>query len=308
MVERGFELASRCCICEEDQDNMHHLLWECRFSTQIWRWICSIFKFKIPKSFEEVWSNTNGKSPFIRECWILAACAILKDLWFQKNRMFFEQIKPNIQTFEAMIKKTIYEGGFIMKSYKWNTGIDNQVILNFKLEPRRIKFQYIKTCFWTPPCAGFVMFFCDGASIGNPGYAGFGVVIRDHLCQVLGFISGGIGIATNYIVKVYAIICAVELAVEWKMENVILNSDSKTVISEFENNKMPWFVKMRWQKDTRKIQSIKFLHSFREINFAADTTAKRGARLVLGKRKMFYGRPGFLSRIEQPNVAYYRNF
>ncbi|XP_026429974.1 uncharacterized protein LOC113326464 [Papaver somniferum] len=59
------------------------------------------------------------------------------------------------------------------------------------------------------------------------GAAGFGIVIRDHLSQVLGVMSGGIGISTNYIAEVYAIISAVELAVEWKMQNAILNSDSK---------------------------------------------------------------------------------
>ncbi|XP_026399762.1 uncharacterized protein LOC113295646 [Papaver somniferum] len=138
------------------------------------------------------------------------------------------------------------------------------------------------------------------------GLAGFGVVIRDHLSQVLGVITGGIGITTNYIAEVYAIISAVELAVEWKVHNVILNSDSKTVITKFENNKMPWFVKMRWQKEIRHIQSIIFLHSYRETNFATDTAAKKGARLAAGKRQVYYGRPNFLARVEQPNVEYYR--
>ncbi|XP_026399812.1 uncharacterized protein LOC113295699 [Papaver somniferum] len=168
MVKRGFELASRCCICEEEQDNMHHLLWECKFSKKIWHWICSVFNFTIPKSFEEVWSRARNKSPFIKECWIIAACAILKELWFQKNKLWFEQIKSNIQSFKARIKKTIYEGSLRMTSYKWISDIDNQVILFFNLEPRKNKFQYIKTCFWRPPSPGFIMFCCDGASIGNP--------------------------------------------------------------------------------------------------------------------------------------------
>ncbi|XP_026428489.1 uncharacterized protein LOC113324383 [Papaver somniferum] len=306
MVERGFELASRCCICEEEQNNMHHLLWDCKFSKQIWHWICSVFNFAIPKSFEDVWSSAKNKSPFIKECWIIAACAILKELWFQRNKLWFEQINPNIPRFKARIKKTIYEGSLRMKSNNWNSDIDNQVILYFKLEPRKIKFQNIKTCFWSPPCPGFIMFCCDGASIGNPGLAGFGVVIRDHLSQVLRVITGGIGIATNYLAEVYVVISVVELAVEWEVHNVILNSDSKTVITEFENNQMPWFVKMRWQKAIRHIQSIIFLHSYMETNFAADTTTKKGARLAAGQRQAYYGRPNILARVKQPNVEYYR--
>ncbi|XP_026399810.1 uncharacterized protein LOC113295698 [Papaver somniferum] len=118
--------------------------------------------------------------------------------------------------------------------------------------------------------SGFIMFCCDGASIGNPGISAFGIVIRDHLSQVLGVITGGIGIATNYIAEVYAVISAVELAVEWKM---------------------PWFVKKRWQKAMKHIQSIIFLHSYRETNFAADTAAKKGARLAVGQRQIYHGRP-----------------
>ncbi|XP_026435164.1 uncharacterized protein LOC113332878 [Papaver somniferum] len=144
----------------------------------------------------------------------IKACAILKELWFQKNKMWFEQIKPNLQSFKARIKKTIYKGSLRMKSNKWNSDIDNQ--------------------------------------------------------------------------------------------KVILVSDSKTVITEFENNKMPWFVRMRWQKEIKQIQNIQFLHSYRETNFAADTAAKKGAKLAAGQRKVYVGRPRFLARVEQPNVEYYR--
>ncbi|XP_026396126.1 uncharacterized protein LOC113290759 [Papaver somniferum] len=259
--------------------------------------------FTVPNSLDAVWSNAKGKSPFFRECWIIAACATLKDLWFQKNNMLFDQVKPNFQSFKSRIKKTVYERGFTIKNSMWNNDNDNQVILFFNLE---IKFQCIKPCFWIPPNGGCVMFCCDGASIGNPGAAGFGVVVRDHLSQVIGVISGGIGIATNYIAEVYAFIDAVELVVEWKLRIIILNSDSKTVISEVAENKIPWFVRMRWLKEVSKIQSISFWHSLREFNFAADTAAKRGTKLAAGHKQILYGRPSFLARIELPNVEYCR--
>ncbi|XP_026451545.1 uncharacterized protein LOC113351837 [Papaver somniferum] len=277
MVKRGYELASRC-----------------------------FFRFQIPNSFEDVWSIAKSKSPFIKECWIIAACAILRDLWFQKNRMWFEQIKPNMQSFKAIIKKTIYERSLIIKSNKCNSDIDTQVILYFNLEPRRIKFQSIKMCHWIPPSLGFIMFCCDGASVGNPGCAGFGVVIRDHLCQVLGVITGGIGVATNYLAEVYAVINAVELAVSWGLQNIIICSDYKTVITEFENNKVPWFVRMIWNKARNHIHEIHFLHNYREINFVADTAAKKGAKMSAGQRLVYTGRPIFLTRVEYPNVDYYR--
>ncbi|XP_026459400.1 uncharacterized protein LOC113360065 [Papaver somniferum] len=127
----------------------------------------------------------------------------------------------------------VFEGGLRIKCNKWDQHYDMQVIFFFNLGPRKIKFQNIKICHRSPPCPSTFLFYCDGASVGNPGAAGFGVVVRDHNCQVIGTLTGGLGIATNYIVEVYDVACVVELAVMWKMRHIILNSDSKTVITEF---------------------------------------------------------------------------
>ncbi|XP_026417457.1 uncharacterized protein LOC113312939 [Papaver somniferum] len=151
-----------------------------------------------------------------------------------------------------------------------------------------------------------ILFCCDGVSFGNPGAAGFGIVIRNHLFQVLGTLSGGIGVASNYIAEVYVVICAAELTVTWDLKNIIIKSDSKTVITEFAENKMPWFVRIRWQKSVKKLNSITFYHCFGEVNFSTDTAAKRGAKLAAGQRQLHYGRPNFLTRIEMPNIEYYR--
>ncbi|XP_026459106.1 uncharacterized protein LOC113359736 [Papaver somniferum] len=133
---------------------------------------------------------------------------------------------------------------------------------------------------------------------------GFGVVIRDHLCQVLGVISGGIGIAINYIAEIYAIICAVELAVERQIQEVILNSYSKTVVTEFAGNIMPWFFKMRWNKEIVKIHSLWFRHSFRETNFSTDTAAKKGALLAAGQREIYCGRSKDSSQTNTHRTTY----
>ncbi|XP_026419843.1 uncharacterized protein LOC113315808 [Papaver somniferum] len=139
---------------------------------------------------------------------------------------------------------------------------------------RHSKFQYIKTYYWNPSPMGYTMFCCDGSSLGNLGAAGFGVVVRDHVCQVLEVLSGGIGTGTNYIAEVYAVVCAAELAVEWGLKNIVLCSDSKSVIGNFSQGNVPWFLHMRWIKATSKISSIIYLHSFREANFSADSELK----------------------------------
>ncbi|XP_026459328.1 uncharacterized protein LOC113359988 [Papaver somniferum] len=153
---------------------------------------------------------------------------------------------------------------------------------------------------------GYTMFCCDGASFGNPGAAGFGVVMRNHLCQVIGILSGGICITTNFVAENYAVLCAAELAGEWELQNIIISSDFKTVIEGFLKGQVPWFIRMRWQKAVKKISSIVFQHGFREVNFSADAAAKKGACLAAGKRQLTIGRPNFLIRLEMPGVEYFR--
>ncbi|XP_026399979.1 uncharacterized protein LOC113295864 [Papaver somniferum] len=184
-----------------------------------------------PKSLDDIWRSASKCSSLIKQVWITAACTIIKELWFQKNKKFFENIKPNAQAFKCRILKLVHEGGLRITGTKWNQAYDNEIIARFDLGTRFSKFQLIKSCQWSPPEIGFVMFCCDGSSFGNPGAAGFGVVVRTSDCQVAATLSGGIGIASNYLAESYGVICAMELADQWNMKKIIIVSDLKTVIA-----------------------------------------------------------------------------
>ncbi|XP_026459246.1 uncharacterized protein LOC113359893 [Papaver somniferum] len=222
---------SRYCICETEQDSINHLLWECSFSIGIWTWICPIFKFKLPKSFDDVWKGALNNSPLVQQVWITVACIILKELWFQKNKRHFEDIKPNMHRFKCRVLKLVHEGGLRITGIKWCQNHDQEIIVRFHLGLRHSRFQCIKKCHWLPPEQGFIMFCCDGSSFGNPGSAGFGVVVKDPACQVVGTLTGGIGVASNYLAETYGVMCALELEIQWSMQSIIIVSDSKIVLA-----------------------------------------------------------------------------
>ncbi|KAI3982230.1 hypothetical protein MKX01_028360, partial [Papaver californicum] len=85
--------------------------------------------------------------------------------------------------------------------------------------------------YWLPPMDRYILFCCDGASMGNPGNAGFGIIALSQDSQVVGTISGGLGITTNYIAEVMDVIWAIEWAVSLRFRKIIINSDSKSVIN-----------------------------------------------------------------------------
>ncbi|XP_026416790.1 uncharacterized protein LOC113312247 [Papaver somniferum] len=185
MRKNGLEMVSRCCVCKEEQDCMNHTLWNCNFSVQIWSWICSIFDFSKPTSFEDICKAAQRNSPLVKEIWMTAACATMKELWFQRNKKLFEEVEPDLNSFKCRIWKLVHEGGCKMKGSRWGQAYDQQIIEFFKLGIRFSKYSCIKACHWSPPKHGYLLFCCDGSSFGNPRNAGFGIIVRDYEARIL---------------------------------------------------------------------------------------------------------------------------
>ncbi|XP_026459218.1 uncharacterized protein LOC113359858 [Papaver somniferum] len=92
--KQGYEMPSRCCICKSEKDFMEHTLWLCDFSVQ--------------------------HSPIIDEVWIISACTVIKELWFQRNRVFFEGGDVNIHGFKHRVMKIVQDHGVRIKGVRWN--------------------------------------------------------------------------------------------------------------------------------------------------------------------------------------------
>ncbi|XP_026433325.1 uncharacterized protein LOC113330711 [Papaver somniferum] len=213
-----------------------------------------------------------------------------------------EDLKDKFSVPEALNKIRHKEREFNWSKYIWNSFLHPSTASNvwkiiqgvYTDDTTMISNGYeifIKRFQWNPLKIGFVMFCCDGSSFGNPGAAGFGVFVRDSDCQVVATLSGGIRIASNYLAQTYDVMNVMELAVQWEMQNIIIVSDSKTVIAEFSQGNAPWFIKGRWLKAIRQFKQIRYMHCYREVNFSAYNIAKRGASLDAGERKIHIGRP-----------------
>jgi ribonuclease HI len=72
----------------------------------------------------------------------------------------------------------------------------------------------------------------DGASLGNPGPAAIGAVIKDEQGRLIARISQRIGQATNNQAEYRAIIAALQKAISLGARQVELNSDSELVVKQ----------------------------------------------------------------------------
>ncbi|XP_026400002.1 uncharacterized protein LOC113295883 [Papaver somniferum] len=194
---------------------MKHILWQCSFNTNIWQWLLQTFNFQVPSSLSDILHFAKHKSPFVKQVWMIASCAILRELWFQKNKVIHEGISPNLECFKRRILNLVFYGGYRITGAKWRTEYDSYILHYFMLEQRNIKNSNLKECQWSNPQLGYLLFCCDGVALGDPGAAGYGVIARGCHAQVIGTISRGVGNATGFISKLLSIVFATEWALKF---------------------------------------------------------------------------------------------
>lgn len=124
--------------------------------------------------------------------------------------------------------------------------------------------------------------FTDGASKGNPGPAGVGVVIREN-GKVIKEISKSIGEATNNVAEYTALIIALKEAKVLKGQNLKIRTDSellqKQMVGKYavknENIKV-LFEEVR--KLSEDFKHIEIKHVLREFNKEADLLASSAVK------------------------------
>ncbi|MFA5005297.1 MAG: ribonuclease HI family protein [Candidatus Omnitrophota bacterium] len=124
--------------------------------------------------------------------------------------------------------------------------------------------------------------FIDGASKGNPGPSGVGVVIC-HQGQVVKNISSNIGVATNNTAEYTALIYALEEALILKADSLTINTDSQLLARQLERvyKVRHENIKNLYLRATRLISAFKKVainNIPREENSGADKLADLGAK------------------------------
>jgi ribonuclease HI len=127
-----------------------------------------------------------------------------------------------------------------------------------------------------------ILAYTDGASHGNPGESGVGIVLKDELGNVIASQYGYIGKATNNIAEYTALAACLKLVQTTECSRLIVHSDSELMVRQLNGH---YKVKdAGLKKHFLHIQSIlvaspfqfKIKHIPREKNQEADELANRG--------------------------------
>jgi ribonuclease HI len=124
--------------------------------------------------------------------------------------------------------------------------------------------------------------FTDGASRGNPGEAGIGIVVRDEKSDTIFSLHGYIGVCTNNVAEYTAMETLLERARLLECARMIIHSDSELMVRQLNGQ---YRVKDRGLKPhharaVRLMKSLPFTcsvtHIPREENREADRLANLG--------------------------------
>jgi len=124
--------------------------------------------------------------------------------------------------------------------------------------------------------------FTDGASRGNPGEAGIGIILKDEQGIILRRLSGFLGKATNNIAEYSALLACLKVAGETGCSRLVVHSDSELMVRQLkgEYRVKDATLKKYFEKAHNLLQSAPFTfqikHVPREQNREADQLANLG--------------------------------
>lgn len=140
-----------------------------------------------------------------------------------KNFFFYEDETPNTEVIKHKIMWFVKQCNVRVKGMMYNNVYDLNTVLHFGLKGIKIKTIRFKEVFFRLPENNQILICCDGAAKGNPGVAGFGFIGRRSNGECVGSMSSGIGVATNYIAEVMALVMAGEWAVKKAFLSVVFS-------------------------------------------------------------------------------------
>ncbi|KAI3443768.1 hypothetical protein Pfo_000433 [Paulownia fortunei] len=136
---------------------------------------------------------------------------------------------------------------------------------------------------WLEPAQGWIKLNSDGASKGNPGIAGAGGLLRNWNGDVLVAFYEAIGVQTNSVAELHAVLRGLMLAIERGFTRIWIEVDSKLVVQLLTGNSMAnWTHQSFITRDRSLLRGVeyKITHLLREGNKVADCLANMACILL----------------------------
>ncbi|XP_077223042.1 uncharacterized protein LOC143856662 [Tasmannia lanceolata] len=203
--------------------------------------------------------------------------ATLWVLWSERNNRLFEGRSNSPYYLYIKVVVLSISWARAMPMFKFISAFDLwagwKVVCNSHVSVPRISQQWVK------PPVGFSKLNFDGSSLGNPGPAGIGGVLRNSEGEVVKAFSGPLGVADSTEAELRAAYQGFLVLGRERLAHSLVEGDSVNVIRWLKGSVSPPWRFLRIFDEIKDLSvgcSVDFLHVRRSANDIADRLAKEG--------------------------------
>lgn len=308
---RGMEGPSWCNLCKSEEETADHLFLTCSFALEVWKGVLMLNadNFDLPRNIQNLFQSWSKLSPYdlsknilLKNCWLWIPKFVCWKLWLERNNRIFRNESCNplkvITKIKALLGETLDTNtakksgkalnreeerwlNSLVPSHKDCAAIANNVPSNWEI--RLEEQEFIK---WRSALNEHCLFF-DGASKGNPGFAGGGgVLLCPNGSEQLRF-AWGLGKESNNRAEALALWQGLSQAIKGNVRSISVFGDSRIIIQALHSKKNPSQLQLsiilrRIKSFLPKFHKISFYHILRNLNSQADLEANQGVLLSKG--------------------------
>eukprot|EP00253_Pinus_taeda_P023772 PITA_23772 len=321
LCKRNIVGPHRCVFCKKSLETAVHIFLECEYAQKTWISFLAGLNVRPPVncSIPEMFMSWKARYPHSivakslwSKVWTAAPKYVCWKLWLSRNEIIFNQTEISAEKVAEKAKNLLLEtlrqssvrdnslrdeeciwlGGFIPTSSP--SSISRPLLKeNWQIRDNLEGFQK----WWKSQ--GICTIFFDGASKGNPGRSGAGVIIYLPNGSKESF-SWGLRIKTNNQAEVLSLLKACQLARKRNPKEIAVFGDSELLIKALRKNKSfndPVLNKqiLRVIRLLKEFPSVQIYHILRELNSEADSLANIGCNLEKSMLSINSGEPNMVA-------------
>ncbi|CAN1833195.1 Putative ribonuclease H protein At1g65750 [Linum perenne] len=212
-----------CQVCNHDEENIIHCLFECPHAAQVWRRM--IPNTRLPEDWKIIitwiFENKNNNEPDHLNTIIAGMWCI----WKARNEMIFSNTTPSLHSTTMWAGKLMNEWKMVTLTERSETDSLRQVSNPILSPPPRDNFHQ--------------QIFCDGSFTNDSVEAGYGVVVINSHGQVIGGKAGSLSCSSSIVAEAKAILVAIQTAVALEGPTII-KSDCLDLVSALRDFRIAW--------------------------------------------------------------------
>ncbi|XP_057815151.2 uncharacterized protein LOC131028820 [Cryptomeria japonica] len=244
----GITAVFPCVIYGYCMETMDHIFLLCPFAWECWHWLFGMLGWTSALSsnllsYFMAWPLLYSSSSY-SSLWIVAPSIVVWSIWLERNSRNFKHKSASLEEVLDKIQSSISEVVFSyihknldhMRSFshwdnwvtwKWSSlhPMPSHGALTAGLSSL-VKRRMTK---WSPPPQFAFKLNFDGASKGNPGKSGIGVVIFYHTSKIIKAVGKYIGLISNNVAKFQVLSFGLELAISLNIKDIVIEGDSMLV-------------------------------------------------------------------------------